>query len=335
MSPTLTGPQKAAMVLAQMGTERASQVLRSMSESEVVALMAEMAQLPPLDKDVAHKVLIEFAETVAAQEAAGRVGIEAARKLLHERLGATRAEEVLGQLSANHSSAPLVFLNGIEPLQVANFLGDEHAQTIAVVLANLPYDHAAAVMRNLGEEQRVEVAQRIATTGRVSPEVIQQIADVLEHKLSMLVPGSTDSLTTGGVPALVGILNNTERAAEKQILADLEAIDPALAEEVRNQLFVFDDVVNLDDRTLQRVLRNVVPKDLAVALKGVDDAVRDKFLRNLSERAALDLVEEIDVLGPTRLSAVESAQAQVVKTVRNMEAAGEIMLSRGEDDLLV
>ncbi len=335
MTPTLTGPQKAATVLAQMDTARAAQVLKSMSDAEVVTLMAEMAELPVLDHQMVSEVVGEFVETVIARTAYGRGGIDAARTLLRERLGSTRAEEVLEQLNANHSSAPLAFLNRIDPLQVANFLGDEHPQTLAVVLSNLPYDHAAEVLGNLGEQLRVDIARRIATMGHVSPEVVQQIAGVLELKLSMLTSGNVISLSTGGVPTLVGILNNTDQTSERQILADLEAADPNLAEEIRNQLFVFDDVVQLDDRTLQRILRNIVPKDLAVALKGVDESVRDKFLHNMSERAALDVAEEIEVLGPTRLSAVETAQAQVVKTVRAMEASGEIVLARGEDDLVI
>lgn len=336
MSTTLTGSQKAAAVLAQMGTQRAAQVLKSMTESEVVTLMSEMAQLPPLDTTVIADVLGEFVTSVTALVSVGQGGVAAARKLLRERLGPVRAEEILEQFVAGSATRPLAFLNRIDPLQVVTFLVEEHPQTIALVLAHLPSDHAAAVLHNMDGHLRADVAQRIATMGRISPEVVSEIAEVLEHKFSVLLQiGGSSGFVIGGVSALVNILNNTDRGAEKQILAELEAADPELAEEIRNQLFVFDDVASLDDRTLQRVLRNIVPKDLAIALKGVDEMVREKFLRNLSERAAQDLVEEIDILGPIRLSAVEAAQALLVKTVREMEAAGEVVLARGADELVV
>lgn len=336
MAKALNGSQKAAAVLAQMGTTRAAKVLKSMSEAEVVSLMAEMAQLPPLGTRDVSDVLSEFVDSVTALVSVGQGGIDAARKLLRERLGAGRAEEVLEQFAMSTNVRPLAFLNRLDPMQVVTYLAEEHPQVIAVVLAHLPADSAAEVFHGMDQTLRTDVAQRIATMGQIAPEVVQEIAAVLELKLSVLLQsgGSTGSVV-GGVPALVSILNNADRAAEKQILADLEASDPDLAEEIRNQLFVFDDVVGLDDRTLQRVLRNIVPKDLAVALKGVEETVREKFLRNLSERAAQDLVEEIEILGPTRLSAVEAAQMQLVKTVREMEAAGEVVLARGDDDLVV
>lgn len=339
MSPTLatlTGTQKAATVLAQLDMDRAARVLRAMTEMEVVELMAEMARLPELDTDTVRNVLIEFVDHTAALMAVGQGGVEAARKLLHERLGPSRAEEIIEQFTSTGGNRPMAFLHRIDPLQVASFLADEHPQTIAVVLAHLPSESAAAVLENMDEALRVEVARRIATMGRISPDVIQEIADVIDRKLSVLVKSGGAAINSiGGVGSLVGILNSADRNAEKQILSDLDTADPELAEEVRKLLFVFDDVVRLDDRTLQRVLRNVVPKELAVALKGANEDVRAKFMRNMSERAATDLVEEIEVLGPTRLSAVEAAQAEVVKVVRQMEVAGEIVLSRGADDMVV
>jgi flagellar motor switch protein FliG len=168
----------------------------------------------------------------------------------------------------------------------------------------------------------------------VQPEVVEQVAEVLQRKLSVAMGSGGTAVLVGGVPGLVGILNNSDRASEKQILTELEELDAELAEEVRSQMFVFDDVVKLDDRTLQRVLRHVVPKDLALALKGVDEQIREKFARNMSERAAEDLREEIEILGPTRLSMVEGAQQAIVRTVRELEAQGEIVLSRGADELV-
>jgi len=331
----LTGPQKAATVLAQMDTHRAALALKSMSESEVVMLMTEMAKLPQLDATVVANVIGEFLEGVNGMVAVQQGGAEAARALLKERLGADRADEVMEQVYGT-IDGPLMLLHRLDPLQVNAFLAEEHPQTIAVILVHVASDHAAEILGKMEEKLRVDVADRIATMGRIDPQVVQDIAAVFEKKFATLLqPGGTSRMAAGGIPALVSILNNVDRASEKLILTELDALDPEVAEKIRNQLFVFDDVVALDDRTLQRVLRNVVPKDLAVALKGVDESVRDKFLRNVSERASEDLVEEIEMLGPTRLSTVETAQMQLVKIVREMEEAGEIVLMRGDDDLVV
>ncbi len=333
--PSLTGPQKAATVLAQMDTHRAAVALKSMSESEVVMLMTEMAKLPQLDATVVANVIGEFLEGVNGMVAVQQGGAEAARVLLKERLGADRADEVMEQVYGT-IDGPLMLLHRLDPLQVNAFLAEEHPQTIAVILVHVASDHAAEILGKMEEKLRVDVADRIATMGRIDPQVVQDIAAVFEKKFATLLqPGGTSRMAAGGIPALVSILNNVDRASEKLILTELDALDPEVAEKIRNQLFVFDDVVALDDRTLQRVLRNVVPKDLAVALKGVDESVRDKFLRNVSERASEDLVEEIEMLGPTRLSTVETAQMQLVKIVREMEEAGEIVLVRGDDDLVV
>jgi flagellar motor switch protein FliG len=333
--PSLTGPQKAATVLAQMDTHRAAVALKSMSESEVVMLMTEMAKLPQLDATVVANVIGEFLEGVNGMVAVQQGGAEAARALLKERLGADRADEVMEQVYGT-IDGPLMLLHRLDPLQVNAFLAEEHPQTIAVILVHVASDHAAEILGKMEEKLRVDVADRIATMGRIDPQVVQDIAAVFEKKFATLLqPGGATRMAAGGIPALVSILNNVDRASEKLILTELDALDPEVAEKIRNQLFVFDDVVALDDRTLQRVLRNVVPKDLAVALKGVDESVRDKFLRNVSERASEDLVEEIEMLGPTRLSTVETAQMQLVKIVREMEEAGEIVLMRGDDDLVV
>ncbi|MDA8070100.1 MAG: flagellar motor switch protein FliG [Actinomycetota bacterium] len=335
VAPMLSGVQKAAVVLAQLDTDRATKVLKAMSESEVVDLMSAVATLPPLDVDAVRGILAEFAGQAAALLQVGQGGVDVARRLLRERLGPSRAEEVLEQFLEAGQPRPLAILQRLEAHQIVSFLGDEHPQTIAVVLAHLSADHGAQVLGLLDEELRADVARRVAVMGRISPEVVQTMADTLEQKLSAVVrAGAGAASEVGGVGSIVAILNQSERSLEKQILATLEQEDPALAEQIRNEMFVFDDVVNLDDRTLQRVLRNVVPKDLAVALKGLEAEVREKFLRNLSERAAEDMAEEIEILGPTRLSQVEAAQQSIVKVVRELDAAGEIVLLRGDDELV-
>jgi len=335
MSPVLTGPQKAAVVLAQLDTHRATRVLRAMSENEVVDLMSAMATLPALDATAVRSVLAEFSGQANALSQVGQGGVDIARRLLRERLGSGKAEEVLEQFVQTSSNHPLAFLHRLDPAQLVSAIADEHPQTIAAVLAHLPADQGAQVVAHMEEVMRTDVAKRIATMGRITPDTIRHVAEVLEKKLSTVLRSGTSSSTqVGGLPAIVAILNQTDRASEKLILAGLEASDPELAEEIRNEMFVFDDVINLDDRTLQRVLRNVVPKELAVALKGVSDDIRQKFLRNMSERAAEDLADEIELLGPTRLSTVEAAQGGVVRIVRELEASGEIVLARGDDEFI-
>jgi flagellar motor switch protein FliG len=330
MTSPLTGAQKAAVVLTQADTTRALRILKAMTEPETVSLLKAMATLPVLSRGDIERVIGEFGELGKVQNTP-----VVARRLLVERLGSTRAEEVLAQLLGPAKPHPLLFLNDIDPQQIASFITDEHPQTIAVVLAHLPAPQAAQVLKAMSELLRTDVARRIATMGRVYPEAVRHVADVLEQQLSALLrEGVSVTTDIGGVSSIVAILNQTDRSSEKQILADLEEADPTLADEIRNELFVFDDIVSLDDRTLQLILRNVVPKDLAVALKNASTELLDTFVRNMSERAAADLTEEIEVLGPTRLSQVEAAQTAVVRIVRQLEVNGEIVLARSDDELV-
>ncbi len=332
-SASLTGRQKAATMIAQFGTDHAAKVLREMSDVEVVELMSEVAQLPPLDFDTVREVVEEFVHSIQALRAVGQGGIDAARKVLRERLGSARAEELLSRFLGPSGNGPLAFLNSISPPQAANFLATEHPQTIAIVVAHLTSDNAAQVLSSLDEKLRAEVASRMGRLSRVSPEVVRQTGAVLERKLSSYLEGGT-STQTGGVQSLVNVLNHSDRQVEKQILTGLDELDPELAEEVRSKLFTFEDIVSLDDKALQLVLRNVAAKDLAVALKGVPEPVKSKFLKNMSARAVADLEEEIEVLGPTRMSIVEGAQAEIVRVVRDLESAGEITIGRETDELV-
>ena len=335
MTLQLTGPQKAAVVLAQLDQLRADRLLKAMNETEVVSVMAALATLPALDSDAVNKVMTEFSSRAAILLQVGQGGVEVARKLLNERLGAVKATEVLRELVETNQARPFQMLDNIDAQQIVGFIGEEHPQLVAVILAYLSPEQAALVMGCLDDSIRADVSRRLATMGRISAEVIETVGAALERRLSSVShTGSIVTSEVGGLSSVIAILNQTERSSEKQILADLEETDPELAEAIRNEMFVFDDVVNLDDRTLQRVLRQVAPKDLAVALKGVSDLVREKFLRNLSERAAEDLTDEIELLGPTRLSQVEAAQMRVVRQVRELEAQGEIMLSRGDDEFV-
>ena len=231
-------------------------------------------------------------------------------------------------------AAPFEFLRRADTRQVLSYLQDEHPQTIALVLADMHPEAAAMVIGSLPEEQQRDVADRIAKMDRTSPDVIEHVEAILERKLSTVIQQS-DFSEAGGIQTLVDILNNSDRATERLILEGLEGKDPQLADDVRNRMFVFEDITTLDDRSVQLVLRSVDTKELAVALKGVDQKVRDKITGNMSERAAANLTEEIKLLGPVKLKTVEEAQAAVVRVIRTLEESGQIDMSRGGDELVV
>jgi flagellar motor switch protein FliG len=290
VSPSqLTGRQRAAAILVQMGPERALRVLRHMSQVEVVDLMAGVAELPTLNENLTNEVVGNFINETRSARQIPQGGLNMARELLNGLLGSRQAEAVLAGLSgATHN--PLAFLNEVEAVQVAAFLSDEHAQTIAVILAHLPPALGAEVLHELDATLRADVARRIAMLGPVAPEVLASTAELVRRKLAALL----GSATTGdgrGLDTLVSILSNCDRTTERSVVGELETTDSDLAERVKARLFTFEDVLNLDDRTVQRILRNLPTTDLAVALKGVNPQLRAKFAKNMSERAASDLAD--------------------------------------------
>lgn len=329
----LTGTQKAAAVLVQLGTSLAARVLRQMSESEAVALTLEIAKLPSLDKETITEVMAEFVDSVIALKTVGQGGVDTAKEILAARLGDREAEEILAQFTGQSVSNPLAFLDHVEPFQLVSFLSSEHPQSVAIILANVPPDLAAQVLAAMPEEPRAEVTRRIALLSRVDPVVVEQAASVLQRKLAGLTKQGPVALRSG-LATVVEILNNVDQSTERRILSDLDSLDSELADRIREQMFVFEDIVVLDDRTLQRILRQVSPKDLAVALKGVSTELVNRIMANISERAAEDLAEEIELLGPVRLSTVEAAQAQILRAVRELEAAGEITIARSDEELV-
>jgi flagellar motor switch protein FliG len=329
-----SGVQKAAVLIMQVGKERAAPVLRALREQEVSEIMAEVARLQNLDKDSIEEVLSEFRETFIARAHIAQGGYDTARELLEASYGGDKAEEILVNLGVTLVAAPFEFLRRTDTRQVLSYLQDEHPQTIALVLAHMGPDAAAMVLSALPEEEQRDVAQRIATMDRTSPEVIEQVEAILEKKLSTVIQ-QADFTSAGGIQSLVDILNRSDRATERLILEGLEKNNPELADDVRNRMFIFEDITTLDDRSVQLVLRQVDAKELAIALKGVDQKVRDKIMTNMSERAAANLAEEINLLGPVKLKTVEEAQAAVVRVIRVLEEAGQIVMSRGSDELVV
>jgi flagellar motor switch protein FliG len=328
------GKRKAAVLLVQMGKEKSARILAQMRDSEVEELTAEIARLDRIDENEVDGVLDEFAEIVAARSYHARGGLGYARELLEASVGEERAGEILSRLTAAMMEMPFHFLRRADPRQLLSFLQDEHPQTIALVLAHISADQAAVILAGLPPDQQATVAARIATMDRTTPEVIKQVESALERKLSsMLQPNEYSSV--GGLEPLIDIINRSDRATERLILEGLERLDPKVAEEVRSQMFVFEDIVSLDDRSIQLVLRQVETADLATALKGVRDDVREKIMSNISERAAENLADEIELLGPVRLKVVEESQGRIVQVIRSLEEAGQIVIARGADDELV
>jgi len=330
----LKGASKVAILLMQMGNERSSKVLREMRETEVAEIMSEVARLRSVDSTTVQEVLEEFTDMAEQNIAVTSGGLELARSLLTQALGEDRGNEIIGRITKGRLDLPFEFLQHADPRQVLSFLQEEHPQTITLVLAHMPVDRAALVLGGLPEDLQQEVAVRLATMDQTSPEVVGHVEEILANRLSTVLQ-STEMADVGGVSSLVEILNRSDRATERLILEGLEMADEELADEVRQKMFVFEDIANLDDRSIQLVLRQVDSKDLAVALKGVKSDVRGRILRNMSERASQNLAEEIDLLGPVRLKTVEDAQGAVVRIVRALEESGQLVLARNNDEFVV
>ncbi len=330
----ITGPRKAAVLLLQLGRDGAAQVMNRLSPSEVEEITTEIVRLRAVDPDTADAVLLEF-QGLMSNGSAAIGGVGAAQSILEATMGRDHASQILGRLAEASVSQPFAFLSEADPKLLLTFLVDEHPQTIALVLAHVRTDQASAILSGLDAGTQVAVAQRIGAMESASPDQVRLVADVLRRRASSLLQPSSASARVGGVQPLVDIINRADPATERTILESLEQQDPALAEEIRSRLFVFDDITTLEDRGVQLVLRQVDNAVLAVALKGVSTTVRDKVLSNVSERARENLEEEIDLLGPQRLSAVQEAQSAVVQIIRTLEQSGEIVLRRGGDDELV
>lgn len=327
----LSGVRKAAVLLVQLGKERSAKVLAQMREPEIEELTAEIVRLRSVGPDIVDEVVDEFHTLAQARAYVGSGGLEFAQALLEQSLGAERASAVLERLSATALNQPFRFLHEADPRQILSFLSGEHPQTMALVLAHLRADQSSIILSGLPSQLQAEVAHRIAVMDRTSPDVVRSVEDELQRKTSSVLT-SGDLAEVGGVQPLVDIINRADRATERMILQGLESRDAKLAEAVRSRMFVFEDITTLEDKAIQLVLRQVETGDLATALKGVRDDVRDKVLGNVSERARENVLEEIELMGAVRLSQVEEAQAAVVRVIRTLEESGQIMVRRGGDD---
>jgi len=330
----LSNRQKAAILLMILGPELSGQVLKHLDERHVEELSLEVARLDKVTSEHREQVIKEFHDVALAQDYISEGGLEHARRVLEAAFGPEKAKEILERIQAAMQVVPFEFLKRADPSQLLSFIQDEHPQTIALILAYMPLNSAAMVLSKLAPELRADVAARIAMMEQTPPEVIRRVEQVLEKKVSSLL--NQEMSQAGGPKALVDLLNRVDRSTERMIMESLAESNPELAEQVKNMMFVFEDIVQLDDRAVQQVLREVDMKDLATALKSVKEDVQQKVFKNLSERAAAMLKEDMEFMGPVRLKVVEEAQQKIVAVIRRLEAAGEITIGRdGEEDVLV
>lgn len=330
----LKGREKAAIFLIALGPELAAQVYKNLDDSMIEMLTIEIASIRRVEPELKTEVLKEAQEILMAREYISQGGVEYARALLEEALGPDRAQEVLRRVTASLQVRPFDFVRHSDPQQLLGFIQGEHPQVIALILSYLEPEQSAQVLSGLSPSVQAEVARRIAKMDRIAPDVLREVERVLERKLSTVA--GQDFTLAGGVDSIVEIINRVDRGTEKNIMEGLEERDPELAEEIKKRLFVFEDILSLDDRSLQRALREVDMKDLALALKGASEELRQKFFKNMSHRAAEMLREDMEYMGPVRVRDVEEAQQKVVNVVRALEEAGEIIISRGgEEELIV
>lgn len=330
---SVSGRQKAAVLLVSLGPERAAEVFQRLRDEEIEALSLEMAKLQWLDPAIADSVLAELTATVEAHDSLNAGGVEYARDVLERALGTERAAEIIGRLSSVIEKRPFEFLRRTPPEQIVTFLHSESSQTVALVIANLHTTLAAQVLCNLPEEDQADIALRIARMAETSPAVVRQVEGVMKQKLSNVV--QQEYSAAGGVKSLAEILNHADRSTERNVLDTLTEVDEILGAEVRRLLFVFEDITKLDDRSIQLILREADQKDLALALRGVSDEAKDRILGNMSERGAQMLVEEMEFQPPQRKRDIEEAQGRVVAIVRRLEEAGAVVLSRSEEDMVL
>lgn len=328
-----TGKEKAAMLLITLGPERSAEIFKHLKEEEIEQLTLEIANIRTVTPEEKEKVLEEFYQICLAQEYIAEGGIGYAKEILEKALGTQKALEIINKLTVSLQVRPFDFVRKADPSQLLNFIQMEHPQTIALILAYLKPIQAATILAALPQDKQADVARRIATMDRTSPEVIKEVEKVLEKKLSSLV--TEDFTAAGGVQSIVDILNSVDRSTEKHIMEALEVEDTDLAEEIKKRMFVFEDILTLDSRSIQRFLRDVDNSLLAVALKGATEDVRNVIFANMSKRLSEMIKEDIEFMGPVRLKDIEEAQQKIANIIRKLEDAGEIIISRGGGDEIV
>jgi flagellar motor switch protein FliG len=329
----LSGRKKAAILMITLGPDIAADIYRGLSDEEIEQITLEVANIGTVPQELTWQVIEEFYHTAMAKQYISHGGISTAREILEKALGPVKAMEVIERLQGMLQGTPFDFLKKVDPNHLLNFIQSEHPQTIALILAHLEFDQSAIIMSALPPELQTEVALRIATMDQTSPEIISEVERVLERKIATVL--SQEFSVAGGIEALAELLNRVDRATEKSILETLEEENQELAVEIKKLMFTFDDVILLDDRAIQQVLREVDFKELSVALKGGNEEVKTKIFSNISSRAADNIREDMEYMGPVRIKQVEEAQQKIVAIIRRLEEAGEIFINRGGEEQMM
>ena len=329
----MSGLQKSAVLLISLGPEKSANIFKHLKEEEIEEVTLEIGNSGYVSTDLKEQVTAEFSQLCLAQQYIAEGGIGYAKELLEKALGAEKAVSVISKLTASLQVKPFEFVRKTDASQLLNFIQDEHPQTIALILSYMSAGQASMIISALPPERQADVAKRVALMDRTSPDIIKEVEKILESKLASLV--NQDYTIIGGVDAVVEILNAVDRGTEKHIMETLEIEEPELADEIRKKMFVFEDILLLDDRAIQRVLRDVDNNDLAVALKGANEQVQTAIFNNLSKRLSAMIKEDMEFMGPVRMKDVEEAQQKIVNIIRKLEDAGEIVISRGGGDEIV
>lgn len=329
----MTGAQKAAVLLVALGSDVASGVLKNLRDEEVEKITIEIARLRNISSEVIESVLVEYRDLTMAHDYMAQGGVSFARDALQSALGSRRAEEIMMRVEAAMEVSAFHLLQTVETSQLSNFLQNEHPQTAALILAHLNPRKAAEIIGALDTDHQHEIMYRLGTMSKTSPELLRDIEDVIRQQIGSVI--GTELSATGGVEAVATILNNTSRQAERSIMEAIRSRDPELATQIKSLMFVFDDLLHISDRDLQRILIEVDQKDLALSLKAASKELKEKLLKNVSERAAEMIQEEIDLLGPARVSDVDEAQRRIVEIAQQLEEQEEIVLSRTSEDMFV
>ena len=329
----LSGKEKAAILLISLGPENSAEIFKHLSEEEIEELTLQIANMRMVSSEEKDAVIEDFYQLALAQEYISEGGINYAKDVLERALGPDKAVDIISRLTSSLHVRPFEFIRKADPNQLLNYIQNEHSQTIALILSYLNPSQAAQILANLPPEKQGEVTRRIAIMDRTSPEVIKEIEKVLESKFSSML--SQDFTTTGGVQSTVDILNAVDRGTEKFIMEELDIRDAELSEEIRRRMFVFEDIVSLDNRSVQRIIREIDNSQWAVALKSASEEVKDVIFSNMSKRLVEMIKEDIEFMGPVRIRDIEDAQQNIVNVIRRLEEEGEIITPRGGDEVIV
>ena len=333
MAEQLSGLEKSAILLLAMGDKFTSEAFKRMERSEITQISKVIMELDAVPKETIEMVLREFHYALVSGQDILTGGEDAVKRLLMKNLDGDTAKYIIDELNLEVTSAPFRELGNVSPRILSQILRNEHPQTLALILGHMPSEQAAVLLTNLPAGVRTEVLMRLANLEAVPEDMIEEVDKVLQSQL--IAMGGKEGKKVGGVPAVAEILNAVDRATEEEVLSEIEEESSQMAEEIRNLMFVFEDVGGLDDRAIREILKDISNDDLTLALKGASDELKDHFFKNMSERAATMIREDLEIMGPTKLADVEAAQQNIVRTVRKLEGEGRIAISRGGGDVFV